>query len=158
VKSFILDKKTPPKHKEALAHLLVEFQNHSEDEASGSNTDASSALQDANSFIERILSGATSSRVFAGVDDAGASSGFILFTVCAGYGGDWIWLHEVYTRANARKSGNGLQLVKDLMAWGNKQGLKSIVGITDKDNKGVRRMAEELEWREKPLIWLSRNL
>ena len=156
--TMILDEKTPKSARAALIDMLVEVQTHSENESSGPKSAANQRKDDATAFVERILSGATSSKLMIDVDAKGEGQGFVLFTVCAGYGGDWIWLHEIFTRAEQRAGGIGKRMCLELGTWGKKLGLKSLVGITDEKNTGVRKLATEFGMTQKPQIWLSLTL
>ncbi len=145
--------------KKTVLDMLVEFQAHSEGEATGAKVDPAAARAAAESFLKRLLNQTNGSHLMVALDGAGRGVGFILFTVCAGYGSNWIWLCEIFTRKKSRHKGVGSRLCYEIGEWGRAHGMKSIVAMTGEENVGVHKLCREYGMKAKPKqAWLSLDL
>lgn len=107
------------------------------------------------SFVRSAVEGRTSSRFLVAYDAGKKARGMALYTACTGFGGDWVWLHEIYADPDSRGAGLGTALSAEVVRRCKEQGARCLIGATTPDNKVLLALADRFGMTRQDMIWLE---
>jgi GNAT superfamily N-acetyltransferase len=147
MKFALLDDKSADADLKAAAELLAE--------ALEDNSTEASTIEE---FLRKTVAGKTNARFLLLYDDRDQAAAICAFNLCAGLGGDYVWINNFHVRDEEFAKAHGEALAKELFRWAKEQGCVRVAGAAEKEDYEVRQLAEAFGMEQKKMLLLNMKL